>query len=169
MSPECLRQPSSTLRGSASPHGWLDRPRPAGAGGAAAAMGPPRPSGRAGVLWSPRPRAALDASRSVGPIRPLAPKATGRPPARGGAAGAGLATPDPSTERVGAPGIRPREREGRARARGSALLFISGGSPMEFVHEVTAYLEHKPGRLAKICSALAQEKVEFRALSVMET
>ena len=41
--------------------------------------------------------------------------------------------------------------------------------PMEFVHEVTAYLENKPGRLAKICSALAQEKIDIRALSVMET
>jgi hypothetical protein len=40
---------------------------------------------------------------------------------------------------------------------------------MEFVQEVTAYLENKPGRLAKICSALAQEKVDVRALSVMET
>ena len=40
---------------------------------------------------------------------------------------------------------------------------------MEFVPEVTAYLENKPGRLAKICSALAQEKVDIRALSVMET
>src|SRR6516225_1976651 len=40
---------------------------------------------------------------------------------------------------------------------------------MEFVHEVTASLENKPGRLAKICSALAQEKVDIRALSVMET
>jgi hypothetical protein len=39
---------------------------------------------------------------------------------------------------------------------------------MEFVHEVTAYLENKPGRLAKICSALAKEKVDVRALSVME-
>jgi hypothetical protein len=40
---------------------------------------------------------------------------------------------------------------------------------MESVHEVTAYLENKPGRLAKVCSALAQEKVDIRALSVMET
>src|SRR4051812_14769743 len=40
---------------------------------------------------------------------------------------------------------------------------------MEFVHEVTAYLENKPGRLAKICSALAREKVDLRALSVMDT
>ena len=40
---------------------------------------------------------------------------------------------------------------------------------MEFVHEVTAYLENKPGRLAKICSALAHEKIDIRALSVMET
>jgi len=39
---------------------------------------------------------------------------------------------------------------------------------MEFVHEVTAYLENKPGRLAKICSALAHEKVDLRALSVMD-
>lgn len=39
---------------------------------------------------------------------------------------------------------------------------------MDFVPEVTAYLENKPGRLAKICSALAQEKVDIRALSVME-
>lgn len=40
---------------------------------------------------------------------------------------------------------------------------------MEFVHEVTAYLENKPGRLAKICSSLATEKVDIVALSVMES
>jgi len=40
---------------------------------------------------------------------------------------------------------------------------------MESVHEVTAYLENKPGRLAKICSALAHEKIDIRALSVMDT
>jgi hypothetical protein len=39
---------------------------------------------------------------------------------------------------------------------------------MEFVHEVTAYLENKPGRLAKICSALAHEKIDVRALAVMD-
>ena len=39
---------------------------------------------------------------------------------------------------------------------------------MEFVHEVTAYLENKPGRLAKICSALAHEKIDIHALSVMD-
>jgi len=39
---------------------------------------------------------------------------------------------------------------------------------MEIVPEVTAHLDNKPGRLAKICSALAQEKVNIRALSVME-
>jgi hypothetical protein len=40
---------------------------------------------------------------------------------------------------------------------------------MEFVHEVTARLENKPGRLAKICSALAHDKINIRALSVMDT
>lgn len=39
---------------------------------------------------------------------------------------------------------------------------------MEFVHEFTAFLENKPGRLAKICSALAHEKVDLRALSIMD-
>ena len=39
---------------------------------------------------------------------------------------------------------------------------------MEFVHEVTARLENKPGRLAKICAMLAAEKVNIRALSVMD-
>ena len=39
---------------------------------------------------------------------------------------------------------------------------------MEFVHEITAHLDNKPGRLAKICSALAHEKVDLRALSVMD-
>ena len=39
---------------------------------------------------------------------------------------------------------------------------------MEFVHEVTAHLENKPGRLAKICAALAHEKINIRALSVMD-
>src|SRR5205823_2665517 len=42
-----------------------------------------------------------------------------------------------------------------------------GGEAMEFVHEVTAHLENKPGRLAKICAALAHEKVNIQALSVM--
>ena len=40
---------------------------------------------------------------------------------------------------------------------------------MEIVNEVTARLENKPGRLAKICSSLAQEKVDISAISVMET
>ncbi len=40
---------------------------------------------------------------------------------------------------------------------------------MDFVHEVTAYLENKPGRLAKICSSLAHEKINIQALSVMDT
>lgn len=39
---------------------------------------------------------------------------------------------------------------------------------MEFVHEVTAHLENKPGRLAKICSALAHDKIDVRAMSVMD-
>ena len=39
---------------------------------------------------------------------------------------------------------------------------------MELVHEVTARLENKPGRLAKICSALAHEKVNIQALCVMD-
>lgn len=40
---------------------------------------------------------------------------------------------------------------------------------MEFVHEVSARLENKPGRLAKICAALAHDKINIRALSVMDT
>ncbi|GIW89150.1 MAG: acetolactate synthase [Isosphaeraceae bacterium] len=39
---------------------------------------------------------------------------------------------------------------------------------MEFVREITARLENKPGRLAKICEALAHEKINIRALSVMD-
>lgn len=40
---------------------------------------------------------------------------------------------------------------------------------MELVSEITARLENKPGRLAKICSALAHEKVDVLAVSVMES
>ncbi len=40
---------------------------------------------------------------------------------------------------------------------------------MEFVPELTARLENKPGRLAKVCAALAREKVNIRALSVMDS
>src|SRR5260370_42454017 len=40
---------------------------------------------------------------------------------------------------------------------------------MDLVHEITAYLENKPGRLAKICSALAHEKIDIKALAVMDT
>jgi hypothetical protein len=39
---------------------------------------------------------------------------------------------------------------------------------MELVHEVTAYLENKPGRLAKICSTLAHAKINIQALAVMQ-
>ena len=39
---------------------------------------------------------------------------------------------------------------------------------MQFLHEVTAFLENKPGRLAKICSALAHEKIDLQAISVMD-
>jgi hypothetical protein len=40
---------------------------------------------------------------------------------------------------------------------------------MEFISELTAHLENKPGRLAKVCAALAREKINIRALSVMDT
>lgn len=40
---------------------------------------------------------------------------------------------------------------------------------MEFVPELTARLENKPGRLAKVCAALAKDKINIRALSVMDT
>ncbi|WP_169976752.1 ACT domain-containing protein [Tautonia rosea] len=40
---------------------------------------------------------------------------------------------------------------------------------MEFVSEVTARLENKPGRLAKICAAMAHEKINIRAMSVMDS
>ncbi|MFO0956603.1 MAG: ACT domain-containing protein [Isosphaeraceae bacterium] len=40
---------------------------------------------------------------------------------------------------------------------------------MEMVHELTARLENKPGRLAKICSTLASEKINIRALVVMDS
>jgi hypothetical protein len=39
---------------------------------------------------------------------------------------------------------------------------------MQFVHEVTAYLENKPGRLAKICSSLAHDHINIQALTVMD-
>ena len=39
---------------------------------------------------------------------------------------------------------------------------------MNFISEITAHLENKPGRLAKICRSLAHEKVNILALSVME-
>jgi hypothetical protein len=65
----------------------------------------------------------------------------------------------------------PTRNPNRERARCSVLpaSLLDGGPDMEFVPEVTAFLENKPGRLAKICSALAQEKVDIRALSVMAT
>lgn len=40
---------------------------------------------------------------------------------------------------------------------------------MEFVPELTARLENKPGRLAKVCEAMAKEKINIRALSVMDS
>lgn len=40
---------------------------------------------------------------------------------------------------------------------------------MEVAKQVTAFLENKPGRLANICSALAREKVNITALTVMDS
>jgi hypothetical protein len=40
---------------------------------------------------------------------------------------------------------------------------------METAKQVTAFLENKPGRLANICSALAREKVNITALTVMDS
>lgn len=40
---------------------------------------------------------------------------------------------------------------------------------MEIAKQVTAFLENKPGRLANICSALAREKVNITALTVMDS
>ena len=34
---------------------------------------------------------------------------------------------------------------------------------MVFVREITAFLENKPGRLAKFCSTLAYDQVDLRA------
>ena len=85
------------------------------------------------------------------------------------------ATPPHQRLRPGLPpgtvgGRRGGGRSARARQSSHRLRSPLPEDPsMEFVHEVTAYLENKPGRLAKICSALAQEKVDIRALSVMET
>lgn len=40
---------------------------------------------------------------------------------------------------------------------------------MEIAKQVTAFLENKPGRLSNICSALAREKVNITALTVMDS
>jgi hypothetical protein len=40
---------------------------------------------------------------------------------------------------------------------------------METIKQVSVSLENKPGRLAKVLSALAREKVNIRALSVMHS
>jgi hypothetical protein len=40
---------------------------------------------------------------------------------------------------------------------------------MEIAKQITAFLENKPGRLGNICSALAREKVNIQALTVMDS
>ena len=66
--------------------------------------------------------------------------------------------------------VRFSVERGNARfLEGSAGFLANRGDPMEFVRELTAHLENKPGRLAKICEALAHEKVNIRALSVMDS
>src|SRR5262245_22872250 len=40
---------------------------------------------------------------------------------------------------------------------------------MEIAKQITAFLENKPGRLANICSALAREKINIHALTVMDS
>jgi hypothetical protein len=40
---------------------------------------------------------------------------------------------------------------------------------MEIGKQITAFLENKPGRMAKICSALAKEKINIHALTIMDS
>src|SRR5262249_52923698 len=44
-----------------------------------------------------------------------------------------------------------------------------GGSPMPTMKQVAVFRESKPGRLANVLSALAREKVNIAALSVMDS
>src|SRR5262249_30889607 len=43
-----------------------------------------------------------------------------------------------------------------------------GGLAVETTKQITVFLENKPGRLANVLSALAREKVNITALSVMD-
>ena len=77
------------------------------------------------------------------------------------------ATIPPAGSTIDRPGSGPHP--GPTRSLHSQRIPSLGEHAMEIVNEVTAHLENKPGRLAKICSALAQEKVDIRAITVMET
>jgi hypothetical protein len=46
---------------------------------------------------------------------------------------------------------------------------FEGDAPMETIKQVSVFLENKPGRLANVLSALAREKVNITALSVMDS
>src|SRR5207248_9746182 len=64
--------------------------------------------------------------------------------------------------------VRRHERSFRrgARTDGKSTL---GGSPMETTKQVSVFLENKPGRLANVLSALAREKINITALTVMDS
>ena len=53
--------------------------------------------------------------------------------------------------------VDPDDRHPALSAACSQRNHLVGDHSMEIVNEVTAHLENKPGRLAKICSALAQK------------
>src|SRR6516225_4742914 len=59
--------------------------------------------------------------------------------------------------------IRPR-----ASHRSTGQVNSEGGLAVQTTKQITVFLENKPGRLANVLSALAREKVNITAMSVMD-
>src|SRR5436309_1748901 len=85
------------------------------------------------------------------------------------------------TRRLRADGRIPPVWQGRMAADGPPALLGHPGRPVcrrrsllwevhavETTKQITVFLENKPGRLANVLSALAHEKVNITALSVMD-
>ena len=174
----CRRPPRAVARHQARP------PRAAGSGSRS------RPGGRGRVVAAPRPidretprRATGNRSKTsstsslvcrtrerVAAGLPHAPRA-GRAGSASRVAGPRRGPPaiDPPAGRVSISWTRPARDTSRPGIGTIRQRFTPcRRNAMEIVSEVTAHLENKPGRLAKICSALAQEKVDIRAITVME-
>src|SRR5262249_50894157 len=67
-----------------------------------------------------------------------------------------------------AKGGRPTRTRPRRGEHGTSNLVV-GGAAVKTTKQISAFVENKPGRMANVLSALAREKVNLAALTIMDS